>query len=151
MEQQVLTIKQMKHLHKLCLDTSNASMVLIYTDSYENVVDWDVVIEEIKHPEPEIFTQHLYDAETGDYNKFLRKKYGVFTLQDILNLLPHKIDDGDVLIQYLDLCLFEGKWMVSYKYYNSDKEFVSFDDKSVLNACFKLLCWCIEQGYVVKQ
>ena len=43
-EEQVLSIEQMKHLQELCVDTSDASMCWVADNEWESEEDWHVTI-----------------------------------------------------------------------------------------------------------
>lgn len=45
MSRQVLNIQQMKHLKELGIDTSSASMALVYRNANGDIVDWNLVQE----------------------------------------------------------------------------------------------------------
>lgn len=144
MSKQVLDIEQMKHLQKLGLDTSKASMVLLYTDDEGEIIEWDDVDE---------FTEKfitLHDAETGNYDHSYRKNFGVFTVQDILDLLPKEIaKDG---------CTWSASLYIDYEdniiaYGNTDRYgFEVYHEETIcdniIDALYQMLCWCIKNEYV---
>lgn len=144
MKKQVLSIEQMQYLKKLGLDTSKASMVLIYIDDEGNTLDWEEAQDIFEHPEE---FEHLYDAETGNYDHSYRKDCGVFTLSDILDLLPNEITRKDNNNEvYLGIVYPNyGAWEVSYGHVTVLEYFV---DKDLKEAAYKMLCWCIEEGYI---
>lgn len=143
MSKQVLSIEQMKHLHELGLDTSQASMVLLYTDDEGEIIEWEDTDEF-----PEKFVK-LYDAETGNYDHSYRKYCGVFTLQDILNILPKVIEPDRC---YLHIHFAEQLIFYGYEYANEGLfSYISFEfnnNHSIIDAAYEMLCWCIENGYV---
>lgn len=69
MKDQVLSIERMQHLKEFGVDTSKASMVLIVTDEYGDVLDWG---EEIYKYEAEDKNFEYLDAETGNYDHSYR-------------------------------------------------------------------------------
>lgn len=144
MGKQCLSIEQMKHLKELGVDTSNASMVLIYTDCNCDVIEWDDVQYELSHPEPMEMFKELYDAETGNYDHSYRKYCGVFTLQDILDLLPRSVDSE--LLLFIDKG--KNKWRIGYTDIESNEIFEDFIDENFIEAAYEVLCWCIENGFV---
>ena len=83
MSEQVLTIRQMQYLKKLGIDTSKASMALVYKNAHGDIVDWDAADD------------NLHSSHIGEYNSYLRSKYGVFTFQDMFDLLPKNITSKD--------------------------------------------------------
>lgn len=149
MNHQVLNIEQMQHLKELGLDTSKASMVLLYTDDEGEIIEWEDADEF-----PEKFVR-LYDAETGDYDHSYRKCCGVFTSDDIQAILPKIIKPKDYF--YCDTYYLYVDYQyntVSYSYHIADegliehKTFKIEEYGSLINTLYEALCWCIEQGYV---
>lgn len=162
MEKQVLSHKQMNHLKDLGVDTSNASMVMIFTDEESNILGWeDVVMEYAEHGEAcqyfyiedgihKMAYASLLDANYGDYDHSYRKQCGVFTLQDILEILPSRIK-GHSLSIYMD-----------YKYMSYDRidawdrtveyqdMIFDFTNKSFVNAAYDALCWCVINDFLNK-
>lgn len=143
MKDQVLSIEQMQHLNELGVDTSKASMVLIITDPYGDILDWD---EEIFGFNEEEKNLEYFDAETGNYDHSYRKDCGVFTLQDILDLLPKEIFYDETRFR-LRTERFDDIWSVIYFGFDNTM-LVSFDMNNLLNAAYEMLCWCAENGYV---
>jgi len=101
MKEQVLTIEQMHNLAKLGVDTSKASMVMIFFNENGEEVYWNVqnngkseILYQWYNEDSEIWESanaRYFDANTGDYDHSYREECGVFTLQDILNLLPSNV------------------------------------------------------------
>lgn len=145
MNKQVLSIEQMQHLKELGVDTSKASMVLIYEDGAGYLLDWDDVIEELCHPEPMKMFKTLHDAETDNYDHSYRKYCGVFTLQDILDLLPVEIEKENRNYQ-LEVFRNPQRYFVSY--YWLDNLLISLNEVEFIDAAYEMLCWCVENGYV---
>lgn len=148
MKEQVLTIEQMQHLKELGVDTSKASMVLIYTDDEDNILDWEEVRDTFEHPE--VF-EHFYDAETGNYDHSYRKDCGVFTLQDIIDLLPGYIESYVCDKYYLIIEQLskdeEKEWNIRYSSSDFSSIKAQFASLSIIDAAYEMLCWCIENGY----
>lgn len=129
MKKQVLSIEQMKRLHELGLDTSQASMEYIEDNNGKILC----ISKENKH--------NIKDIEEG----FIICE--AFTLQDIVDLLPGTIiNNGD------EYCLEFGLsepdksgWYIQYKSVQtiSVLKYVTFID-----AAYEMLCWCIENGYI---
>lgn len=147
MKNKVLSIEQMMHLKELGVDTSKASMVIIYTDSDGCVMDWDEVQEEFTRLEPMEICRDLYDAETGNYDHSYREDCGVFTLQDIIELLPKEIEVGEdtywLIIYY---CIKE--WCICYATSNEADCQKIFESELLINCAYNMLCWCAENGYL---
>lgn len=147
MSKQVLDIEQMQHLKELGIDTSKASMVLIYTDCNCDVIEWDDVQYELSHPEPMEMFKELYDAETGNYDHSYRKYCGVFTLQDILDLLPKSIEYyGQLQMHFCEMP--EGMYANQVVYSTIEGNQIVFFDKDVIGSAYEMLCWCIENGFM---
>lgn len=113
---QVLTMKQMEHLHKLGLDTSNASFQYIEDNNGKVLCI------------PKEIASNIKDIEDG---------YVIcdaYTLQDVLDMLPEKINkDG------LSIWRTNG-WAVDYSYFGF------YFNYNLLTAAYKILCLCIKKG-----
>ena len=153
MSKQVLSIEQMKHLKELGVDTSKASMVLLWKDDEGNEMDWDEVQDELSHPEPMEMFKELYDAETGNYDHSYRKYCGVFTLQDILDLLPSTIDvkNSEEINEYwIEFGVSErdkSYWFVQYRSIE-DSIYVIRENENLIDAAYEVLCWVIDNRYL---
>lgn len=134
---QVLSISQMLHLKELGIDTSKASMSLVYRDAYGDIVEWEIVSE-------------WHEADIGEHNPYIRSLYGTFTLQDVMDLLPKQIkSNGRTYYLFIDHQVnrvaygFIGEYGMSWL-----SPIFSFSDRPLLDALYKMLVWCIENGYV---
>lgn len=134
---QILSIHQMNHLKKLGIDTSKASMALVYRDAYGDIVEWEIVSE-------------WHEADIGEHNPYIRSLYGTFTFNDVLNMLPKEIKlNGTTYYLSIDYQVnragygFIGKDGISWL-----SPIFSFSDRPLLDALYKMLCWCIENGYI---
>lgn len=141
MRNQTLSIKQMQYLQKLGVDTSNASMVLIATDDDGCTLDWGEALDYMRYGQSDVYF-NLLDAATGDYDHSYREDCGVFTLQDVLNKMPYKIDVYEMSIS------FNGKWIIRYKHPKDNISLHFVMNKSLIQAAYEMLCWCVENGYV---
>lgn len=139
MSKQVLDISQMQHLKELGVDTSKASMVLLYTDNEGEIIDWDDVDEFL-----EKFI-NLHDAETGDYDHSYRKCCGVFTLQDILDLFPNPVEGTKYA---LTISKSKYHWFVGYEEYINHTTLISCGYNELIDSAYETLCWLIENGYI---
>lgn len=127
----------MKYLKELGVDTSKASMALIYTNKYEDIIDWDIV------------DKNIHEEDVGRYNPYLRKKYGAFTLQDILDLLPKELDTNtERYILDIWYGIYIEKWCVGYTYGECMYDDDCFTGDNLIDAAYELLVWCIENCYV---
>lgn len=129
MSKQVLSIEQMKQLQKLGLDTRNASMCHIIDDS-SNII-YNIPTDTIKHKKV--------------INFFIKKVIHVYTIQDILDMLPEEIEKDD---KNYCLNVFRNYKTYFVSYHWGNNILISFEDELFINAAYKLLCWCIENGYV---
>ena len=127
-EEQVLSIEQMKHLQEFGVDTSDASMAW-YMSPKTN--QWKI------------------KAKNNFSHELLRRispeRYiPTYTIGDLIEKLPKHINgrndnrlviDGDEDADY---------WYVVYKnrYENSETEY--FDSENLLTALYNLLCWVAE-------
>lgn len=154
MKNQVLSIPQMLHLKELGIDTSKASMVLIATDDDSCPLDWKTALDVISTHLYDVSLE-LFDADSSCCDHSYRKDCGVFTLQDIINLLPEYIPVNDEQSYDSEAELFINKRLCRYVYsdcegyplYTGSKE----HGNNVLDSAYNLLCWCAENGYLNKQ
>ena len=124
-EEQVLSIEQMKHLQELGIDTSDASMCWL---DFEDNEPMEVAV---------FVPQIMLGYATC-------KIYPTYTTGDLIEKLPKHINgwndnrlviDGDEDADY---------WYVVYKnrYEHSETEY--FDSENLLTALYNLLCWVAE-------
>ena len=125
---QVLSVEQMKHLQELGLDTSDGSMCFEWNES-----DSDNMVV----TSPDADTNYDYYHET-------------YTLQDILDKLPPVINVFCITYKLCVEPLFAGPWAISYQKSMSEPFIVKVSG-NLLDAAYKMLCWCIENGYVEKE
>lgn len=111
----------MQHLRELGLDISKASMCWLKMN--------DVV-------RLSVHDEYCYESSSME-------AMPAFTLQDILELLPYKI-----VANYLHIGRksFSGNLLFFVEY----ADHVRFGGKSILDAAYEMLCWCIENGHVTK-
>ena len=116
-EEQVLSIEQMKHLQELGVDTSNASMCWAGNDVVPN---------------------------NGSAFDLGYDGIPTYTIGDLIEKLPKHINswndnrlviDGDEDADY---------WYVVYKNRYEDSETEYFDSENLLTALYNLLCWVAE-------
>ena len=122
---QVLSVEQMEHLQELGLDTSDGSMCFEWNES-----DADNMVV----TSPDADTNYDYYHET-------------YTLQDILSKLPRYINDFGVMYKMCVEPLFAGPWAISYQKSMSEPFIVKVSG-NLLDAAYKMLCWCIENRYI---
>ena len=133
-ENQVLSIEQMKHLQELGVDTSDASMVWIKQDSTllpDNIKELWLVDTYHDSLKP------MVEQEDSDFVQ-------TYTIGDLIEKLPKHINgwndnrlviDGDEDADY---------WYVVYKNRYEDSETEYFDSENLLTALYNLLCWVAE-------
>lgn len=133
MNKQCLDVQQMQHLQELGLDTSNASMVWCKYDGEEEY-------------------SHLLPRDEDVFERCLAVKYiPAYTLQDVLDALPKEIKYKD---KRCWLCIDLTDEWVGYYYENIyfAHKYVYYEvvkiDESLIDASYRLLCWCIENDYV---
>lgn len=147
MEKQVLSIEQMKHLQGLGLDTSGASMVLIAVDDDGCPLDWETAEKAIKHHWYDVGF-YLFPANYSCYDHSYREDCRVFTLQDIMELLPKEVKT-DTDTYWLTISIYDCKeWYVCYSMSDEFDYYKEFKSKSLLEASYNMLCWCAENEYL---
>ena len=151
MKNQTLSIEQMLHLKELGVDTSKASMVLIATGDDSCPLDWETALEAIStHLYEGSF--ELFDADSSYYDHSYREDCGVFTLQDIINMLPENVPCKYARYPLGKACLELGKDYAGYSYTDMNDEHdyeVCFGGhEDILVEVYNLLCWCAENGYL---
>lgn len=142
MSKQVLDISQMQHLKELGVDTSKGMMYywVIRNGEYSQSKGTYIFPKEPTSIKLEL---HPYDF-MSDVAIGRVECIAAFTLEDILDLLPNKVDD--------ELILFvekgKHKWRIGYVDISSEEIFEDFSDKNFIDAAYNMLCWVIENGYL---
>ena len=129
MSKQCLDVQQMQHLQELGLDTSNASLCWIKTPNGRDLTfndEWVNLEESILDPVP------------------------AYTLQDVLDALPENIYSEYIGWAKLELQAYsEDKWVAGYRYIDTCNRYIIYrDEKELIDAAYKMLCWAIENGYI---
>lgn len=130
---QVLSIDQMKHLRELGLDTSDASMHWQFLPTVESFSNGVLALEE----KPTLFVSQPN----------MKHEYPAYTLQDILDKLPSYVtyNDEEYQLQILPPCM-------CYRYVNyTFDDLVYRNNVDILENAYRMLCWCIENGYIGKE
>ena len=121
-EEQVLSIEQMKHLQELGVDTSDASMCWVAgEDTYTDEGEWYLTIPN---------------------NFLLPYNIPTYTIGDLIEKLPKSDNSGDLLIEYRNSELGYGVWDWGELYGINAQQ--NFKDKPLKNALYDLLCWVAE-------
>lgn len=130
---QVLSIDQMKHLQELGLDTSDASMCwcLFFGDKKEK---WEL----------EIYEDVINQKRDSSFWEIIPS----FTLQDILDKLPKRIDEFELRIKMFVFDYVghtEYKWSIIYE----STDMMSYLDTllqssytNLIEAAYNMLCMC---------
>ena len=115
-ENQVLSIEQMKHLKELGVDTSDASMCWAGNDVVpNNGAAFDLGYDGIP----------------------------TYTTGDLIEKLPKNIDGSCLLIEFCASDLGYGDWDCGELYGINAQQ--KFNDKSLKEALYDLLCWVAEK------
>ena len=121
-EEQVLSIEQMKHLQELGVDTSDASMCWVAgEDTSTDEGEWYLTIPN---------------------NFLLPYNIPTYTIGDLIEKLPKSDNSGDLLIEYRNSELGYGVWDWGELYGINAQQ--NFKDKPLKNALYDLLCWVAE-------
>ena len=124
-EEQVLSIGQMKHLQKLGVDTSDASMCWLKYTGTDGVVRYLINANDIScHVMP------------------FMEAFPTYSIGDLIEKLPKSTDFGDLLIEFCNSDLGYGDWDCSELY--GIEALQNFKDKPLKNALYDLLCWVAE-------
>lgn len=118
-EEQVLSIEQMKHLRELGVDTSDASMCWVADNEGESEEDWYVTI-------PNNFLMPYNTIPT-------------YTIGDLIEKLPKRIGIYHLFIDWDRMQYISWSWQetIFRRYFN-------FKDKPFINALYDCLCWVAE-------
>lgn len=134
MKKQVLSIEQMKHLHELGLDTSQAGMEYIEDNNGK-------ILCIFKENE-----RNIKDIEEG----FVICE--ALTLQDIVDLLPKDILKGNGTLNYASLYIDYESNRIAYGNTDRDGFEIYYEVpiyENIIDAAYDMLCWCIENGYII--
>ena len=120
-EEQVLSIEQMKHLQELGVDTSDASMCWVAgEDTYTDEEEWNLCI-----PNHFLLPYNIPTYTIGDIIEKLPKTIGIYHLMIDWNLMK---------IEYTNW-----SWQESVF-----REYFTLNDKPLINTLYDCLCWVAE-------
>ena len=120
-EEQVLSIEQMKHLQELGVDTSDASMCWVAgEDTFTDEEEWNLCI-----PNHFILPYNIPTYTIGDLIEKLPKTIGIYHLMIDWNLMQ---------IEYTNW-----SWQESVF-----RECFILNDKPLINTLYDCLCWVAE-------
>lgn len=106
----------------------------------------------------------LLDTEHGDYDHSYRESNNVYTLQDMMELMPELYPTDTMgarilsTIEYPDsdetyvpnLYWMGGQWHCAYIGVDSSESMVDFSDDTPLMAAYLTLCWLGESGFLTR-
>ena len=143
MKNQVLSIEQMRKLKELGVDTSKASMA-VYNIYAGEQKEYDILAANGAFAEKQEHDRFGY----GIHNVVSFDKKPVFTLQDLIELLPKSIIINSVkhwfcVNQNCLLTEFQVMYFDGYDSYGVIKQ-----NKSLLQAAYNMLIWVAENGYL---
>lgn len=153
----------MKHLKDLGVDVRKASMVLLFHDEYGESVGWEVENHGKDKPLYEFYSDELerwmsttaeyFDAETGSYDHSYREECGVFTLQDMLDVIPKHLKikveeyrnpvDCILMIDVANDCAY-----YEYEAWGEYKSAKSINESNLINSAYDMLCWLVKNGHL---
>lgn len=127
-EEQVLSIEQMKHLQELGVDTSDASMVWVKQEPSQNSDDefipWKVFVFKD-------WMKYYIGAET-----FIQ----TYTIGDLIEKLPKYFHAKE---HPIEMCAINGSGAFVVDYFNIARSCEK--DDTIKNALYKSLCWVAER------
>ena len=129
-EEQVLSREQMKHLQELGVDTSDASM------AYYNIS------RDVQYNEWTLGIANSYIAKTMIVMGHTEME-PAYTIGDLSEKLPKNIDGSNLLIEFCASDLGYGDWDCGELYGINAQQ--KFNDKSLKEALYDLLCWVAEK------
>lgn len=138
MNKQVLSIEQMKHLEELGVDTSKASMI------------WRLLPECFRIPEEHYVAVRESSEKRDDEN------IPTFTLQDMLNIMPKRLEikvesyhtpvDWLLMIDVANNCVYYECFV--WQQYDRAKY---FDGTNLISSAYEMLCRLAENGNLNKK
>lgn len=146
MNKQVLSVEQMQHLQELGLDINNASLCYYKQEGWEECYFMALACD-VKEKGGLLY---YYDSFSNK-EYILNEVIPAYSLQDVLDALPKEIKPNNtryfLRIDLADECVY---------YYYDDHNFVEQRKKVIgyngmnklIDSSYKLLVWCIENGYV---
>ena len=135
-EEQVLSIEQMKHLQELGVDTSDASMYWVRAKRIIGKQRNNVLDNEIGKWSLSLSKSIVHSVD------WAVESLPTYTIGDIIEKLPKSDNSGDLLIEYRNSELGYGVWDWGELYGINAQQ--NFKDKPLKNALYDLLCWVAE-------
>ena len=122
----------------------------LFKDEEGNYIDYD----EAEALRAEIVVlDRYYDAEMGNYDHSFRMDYGVFTLQDLLNVIPPRVSSGSNEVFSLRIERRIDEWGVYYgttEDSDGSKLFAPIYGDTLLEAVYETLCYLAENNLLKK-
>lgn len=140
MKNQVLSIEQMQKLKELGVDTSKASMA-VYNIYAGEQKEYDILAANGSFAEKQEHDRFGY----GIHNVVSFDKKPVFTLQDIVELLPYTFDNF-----YLKIYRGINMYYFIYESINSEDDIIEKGNTPLL-AAYNMLIWVAENGYLTSK
>ena len=135
-EEQVLTIEQMKYLQELGVDTSDASMYWVRAKRIIGKQRNNVLDNEMSKWKLSLSKSMVLPAA------WAVESVPTYTIGDLIEKLPKSDNSGDLLIEYRNSELGYGVWDWGELYGINAQQ--NFKDKPLKNALYDLLCWVAE-------
>ena len=135
-EEQVLSIEQMKHLQELGVDTSDASMYWVRAKRIIGKQRNNVLDNEIGKWSLSLSKSIVHSVD------WAVESLPTYTIGDLIEKLPKSDNSGDLLIEYRNSELGYGVWDWGELYGINAQQ--NFKDKPLKNALYDLLCWVAE-------
>lgn len=137
----VLSIEQMNQLKEFGVDTSKASMA-IYNIYAGEKKEYDILSSNGAFSEKQEHDRFGY----GIHNIVAFDKKPVFTLQDIIELLPGKLiyEESNLYLTFENIDNEYGFCYVACDY----EVRIYFNNTDILQAAFEMLVWVAENGYL---
>lgn len=137
MKNQVLSIEQMQKLKELGVDTSKASMA-VYNIYAGEEKEYGILAANGAFAEKQEHDRFGY----GIHNVVSFDKKPVFTLQDIIELLPYTFDNF-----YLKIYRGINMYYFIYESIDSEDDIIEKGNTPLL-AAYNMLIWVAENGYL---
>lgn len=150
-----LTPSQSQRLIELGVDPSKASMCMLYfpeSDSSEPLESWQMWEENGKllcNPDESQVqdVEFVIVPKDADYDLSAKEEHPIFTLSDILSLLPKRISKNDAC---LTIIANYNDWWVGYEYDSalSGKidSVAGYPAPELIDALYELLCWILKNS-----
>ena len=144
-----LTPEESAKLIELGVSPERASMCLLNLDYDSEVIPCEDVWEEngrsLANVNDEVIdVDRKIVTKDSDFDHSYANDNPVFTLADILDILPKEIED-----YHLSIESFKETHYVTYIRDNNDDYLIPHKDApELIDALYLLLVWCLEKGYV---